>query len=206
MKCVNWISEFLSLCSTPHHCQTPYPSKSLSFPFQNSSLWCDVRCERWSVLVDKLIFLYRNRTWIGWKSFLLWNPSSVEGRLTKINTGTLCCCWCCSFPPCHFRKFLLALWSCYFVQLFGQIPTIQKAHWFLGRIYVARRGAHWLHSPGSNAWPVLAGTLETPRLYQICETKCDAQLESGQRNTQQLDSETRSVCLEEGEGIQVRSQ
>ena len=102
-------------------------------------IW-DLRCERLPVLVDKLMFLYRNRSRIGRKSFLLRNPSRVEGQMTKINTEPSVV----YFSSCHFRKFLLSLWSCYFVELFGQIPTVRQAHWLLPNrvIFMWLEGLH----------------------------------------------------------------
>lgn len=88
-------------------------------------IW-DLRCERLSVLADKLKFLYRNRSRIGWKS-LLRNPSRVEGQMTKINTEPSVVF---SFS-CHFRKFLFITLITLLVELSGQIPTVRQAHWLL---------------------------------------------------------------------------
>lgn len=67
------------------------------------------------------MFLYRNRSRISSKSFLLWHPSLVEGQVTKINTEP----FIVSFPPIILGNFVYHFDRT--VELFGQIPTVRQA-------------------------------------------------------------------------------
>lgn len=87
-------------------------------------MW-DLRCERRAALVDKLMFLYRNRSCIGRKSCLLQNPSRVEGQTTKINTEPSVV----FFPLAVFGNFSYHFDQATLLELFGQIPTFRWARW-----------------------------------------------------------------------------
>ena len=110
---VNFYNSLLLLPSLPK----PVPASVLSSLFKAAAcavIW-GLRYERWSVLVDKLMFLYRNRSRIGRKSFLLLSPSRVWRADDKNQHRTLCGFFF-SFSPVIFENFFYhfdhaTLWS-----------------------------------------------------------------------------------------------
>lgn len=122
-----WYLQFYNFWPFSHHCQNLYVFLCFCFSKQQLVMWCGTWGMKDGLCWWISLFLYRNRSWIGRESFLLWNASRVGGQRTKSKQNPLLF----FFSLCHFRKFLLSLWSCYFVELFGQIPTIRQAHWLL---------------------------------------------------------------------------
>lgn len=123
-KCDIWI--FITPCSSPQPLLKPVQVFGLLlFTTAACDVIWDLRCEQWAALVDKLMFLYRNRSCIGRKSYLLQNPSRVEAQTTKINTE----------PSVVFFSLVISgNFSYHFdqatlLELFGQIPTFRRAHW-----------------------------------------------------------------------------